>query len=1336
MTTAAIPQNPTPHNVASLLPKLRDHDPDIRFMSLNDLNQILTVGGPTFISHDYQVCARVVEGLLLTLNDGNGDVQNMAIKCLGPFVNRCADAILCPLFDKVSNLSTSNTVDNSIPALAVRAIVVALPRPVPGVPRSEKVEQAYSAVSRALIPRLVGRIVMPLPQGKTLPPPPRGMLAVEMQTGVDSNALDVLIEVARCFGPMLQEAEVEALEQITVQVLESPRCGSVMKKKAVAALSALAPYLSDALLSTFVSHSIEALRQPHLTSAHRRLYLTIYASIVKSIPRKFGPYLKTLTPFVLAPLSQLELEQQMEAMAESDDARDPQVEEVREAALIALDAFMAACPQDMDAFHDDVIDASLRFLKYDPNYAADEDDDMDEPTEDDSDDEFEADEDFEEETGFDDEDDVSWKVRRCAAKLINTLIASKSGADLLESSTLYARVAPALISRFQEREESVRLEVLASLAFLIKRTGENVSAASTLRRNSTTTGAPVLSRKRRRGSSDVVNNPANIRRELAMSNGYASPTTPPPQNASQASLAKVNPDIVKGASRLLKTSPIPTKHAAVRLLTDLVTAQHGGLTDRAESVIDSVLDAMKFTTTTVGSNSVTTNTLRIETLRLLRVVAETHSSRLLEPYLNKIIPSLIAVAREKFSKVATEAFDTIDVYIKALTPPRSAGTKASNGQYLLQMYQVISERIQASDTDTEVRQKAIQALGLLIGRTSGSQGSALLDQASRFEGLRLVAERLKNELTRLASVRAIDTIAFLATSGKEFEPAWVQEVSLELGAQLRKASRSLRGSSLSALKRIATNPACRENLDDDGISKIIQLLLPLILVDKDLHLIGPALIILGTFANDRPQLVLDAEVIRAYCFVCKMDVGGHALDALLESIHIVGKKGAGKDLMKALLADVGVNGNPELVGQVIGTLLVAGGDSVGVQLQDFTAELKTATDDKRKCLALYVLGESGLRMGSSFPLDLDTFTAYFSVESEKLPLAAAVALGRAAAGNVGKFLPQILSLMDQGKQYLLLHSVKELLQHGNAEAALVEYTKPLWDQIIAASQLEDNKVVGAECMGRLATIDPAAYIPQLQAYLDDPKARVRGMVINALRYTFSETEPSYDIHLQPSIAPMLASMLSDSDLNNRRMALTTFNSAVHNKPDLVFPNLDTLLPLVMAETTPRPELIREVAMGPFKHKVDDGLELRKSAYETLYALMETTFTRISISAFYDRVIAGIGDEHEIKILCCLMLTKMISLVPEESVRRLTDVATAFRTVLVFKPKDNAVKQELEKLGEHNKAICKVSILLNKNFPQETSAETNRAWSEFWEWTKKEMPAVIKAAEEELKEKDR
>lgn len=82
------------------------------------------------------------------------------------------------------------------------------------------------------------------------------------------------------------------------------------------------------------------------------------------------------------------------------------------------------------------------------------------------------------------------------------------------------------------------------------------------------------------------------------------------------------------------------------------------------------------------------------------------------------------------------------------------------------------------------------------------------------------------------------------------------------------------------------------------------------------------------------------------------------------------------------------------------------------------------------------------------------------------------------------------------------------------------------------------------------------------------------------------------------MAPLLTKMLGDSDLGNHRLALTTLNSAIHNKMHLLLPHLGELLPAVFGDSQIKPELIREVQMGPFKHKVDDGLDLRKVGYST------------------------------------------------------------------------------------------------------------------------------------------
>ena len=66
-----------------------------------------------------------------------------------------------------------------------------------------------------------------------------------------------------------------------------------------------------------------------------------------------------------------------------------------------------------------------------------------------------------------------------------------------------------------------------------------------------------------------------------------------------------------------------------------------------------------------------------------------------------------------------------------------------------------------------------------------------------------------------------------------------------------------------------------------------------------------------------------------------------------------------------------------------------------------------------------------------------------------------------------------------------------------------------------------------------------------------------------------------------------------------RLSLSTLDSAAHNKPYLIRDVLGQLLPLLYQEINVVEELIHIIEMGPFKHRVDDGLEIRKSAFECM-----------------------------------------------------------------------------------------------------------------------------------------
>ncbi|KAF4995196.1 hypothetical protein FGRMN_5334 [Fusarium graminum] len=1341
----------TPQAVMGHVQKLSDNDPDFRFMALNDLLQLLNHAKPDFLHHDYNIAARTVDSIIKTLDDQNGEVQNLAVKCLGPFVGKIPTPVIAPMIEKLSSLKLKNSVDNSVPSLALRNVIIALPRPAPGLTPTSDVQEAYSAISRVLIPRLIGpgpKTQVPKNSKISLPAVPEGLL--QNENDLNAEAVDVLIEVVRCFGPMLAQVEVEAMQAVVIQLLESEKGTSVVKKRAVVAISMLAVYLSDEHLEEVVKRITVGLSK-QTSPVTRRLYISILGSMARSIPSRFGPHISEAVPFVLKALSDDELQVHLKALSDGDDLGQD-FNEVREAALVALESFLASCPQEMRPFTDETIDVCLRYLKYDPNYNVDdEDEDMEDEEEEDEldeDDEFDADDGFE-----DDDDDASWKVRRCAAKTIYTLVSTRGSGDLLENGVLYNQTAHPLIKRIAEREENVRLEIISALSLLVRKTGEGLHTSDlSLEDFEAESEARIpISRKRRRQSSGG----GSTASQFMSGSGLVSPVMEKvPLSGPRADLARLTPSIIKAITKQLKGKTIPTKQAVISLLDDIVSVQHGGLAEYFDQVIGPIIEAIQPSgSANVSSHlsshagsSATPSTLRVTALGVISDIAKTHSSAILQPYLTKIVDGVTSAANNRFYKISSEAIRTIEELVKTITPPRSRNAASKYKPELEKLYTVILDRSSAQDADAEVRQRAIHALGVLISRTSTPDGTSLLfdDKVRPLKAaLDVLQDRLKNETTRLASVRAVENVARYAKVPSQLEKQWIQNVSLELSAQLRKANRALRGSSIVALRNLVLSPATKGQLETDTIEGIVADLMPII-TNGDTHLLGPTLIILAKLVPEHPELVVTQDLIAAFSELLKQHYAGIVLEPLLELVSSIGEHGAGQGLMQGLLKDVSVAGDPPVVGKVIGTLLVTGGESVGVQLDSFVTELYTSAksnDEARVSLALAVLGEAGKRLGTNSTLKPDLFLDQFHDEPDKVSLSAAVALGQAGSGNVPEFLPIILKNMQKGgnTQYLLIQSIKEILQSISAQSTdLRKYATTIWDELLKASDNADNKVVCAECVGRLVTLDPNVFIPRLQALLKDESLAIRGMAVQAVRYTLPESDEVLDGMLRDVLIQMLLTMLQDADMDIRRLAMTTLTTAARTKPDLIHPHLGELMPFVLQESVIKKELIREVMMGPFKHTVDDGLEVRKSAYETLYALMETAFSRINNIDFYDRVVAGLKDDNDIRQLCNLMVTKLITIDPDETTRRLNSIAEAYRSVLSVKLKDNAVKQDLEKQEEANKSILRVTLLLGEKMKATTGnagAATSNAgaasvWTGYWEWVNKEFEKQLRALREE------
>ena len=67
---------------------------------------------------------------------------------------------------------------------------------------------------------------------------------------------------------------------------------------------------------------------------------------------------------------------------------------------------------------------------------------------------------------YSDDEDVSWKVRRSAAKVLSASVGTRP--ELLP--LFYRTVSPLLVARFSEREDSVRAEIQAVYSVLLKQT--------------------------------------------------------------------------------------------------------------------------------------------------------------------------------------------------------------------------------------------------------------------------------------------------------------------------------------------------------------------------------------------------------------------------------------------------------------------------------------------------------------------------------------------------------------------------------------------------------------------------------------------------------------------------------------------------------------------------------------------------------------------------------------------------------------------------------------------------------------------------------------------------
>ncbi|EFA82933.1 HEAT repeat-containing protein [Heterostelium album PN500] len=951
---------------------------------------------------------------------------------------------------------------------------------------------------------------------------------------------------------------------------------------------------------------------------HISTLIQLIGSIGKTSGYRLGKYLPKIMPHIIN---------------YCDSNKFENNDEIKENCLLCFESIIERCQKDVTPYLNDIITLSLKYIKFDPNYS-------DEDEEEEDVDEMETDEDEEEEEDEDadisDDDDISWKIRRSAAKVLCAIITYRT--ELLNQ--LIERVAPVLYSRFKEREENVRLDIFNTFVLLLKQCQKrNIDGL------------------------------------------YI--------NTLKSQVAK----LVSSIKKPLSDKSIRTRVGAFILLRELVGIVPGILSDHVNVLIPGITGSL--------SDKNNNSNLKIETLSFLRLLFANHPHQIFFTHAKNLSVLIIKCIKEPYYRVCSEALKVCQEFSNVLRSDANTSVE----QVVSPLYEAALVQLKAQDIDQEVKENAISCVGTIVANF----GDKL--QAQLSPCFAILLERLDNELTRVITIKALSKII---TSPVRVDVTPLVSKSIELlSSFLRKNNRPLKQNTITLLNDIVINTP---NVINEKQLPTILTELSSNINESDLQLTHLSFVFYQNLLKSYPQsasLIREKLIPPTLLLLKSSLLQGVALESLLSLFATIVKLNQPgvtcSDLLNILFETAGQIKQPvtrqsfNSIAQCIAIVTVNADAAHRDQTVQRLMKNLTTDQDSLILLSLTCIGEIGRRvdLGAFKTIHIDIFKI-FDATNEELKQVAALSLGNIAVSSLAVDLPFILENIKQQpkKQYLLLHSLRECITKLPASSTGIQAIVPFLPQIVpllfenSVNEEEGTRNLVAECLGKLSIVAPADIIPQLRAKIDSPSALERSTSVTSIKFAILENREIVDTHLAPHIDQFL-SLLNDNDLIVKRSALLTLNYIAHNRPKLILSSLNNYLPILYNNSKIKPELIREVSLGPFKHKVDDGIEIRKTAFECMYTLLETT-SAFDFSPFIESLAGGLKDtQHDIKLLCHLLIIRLAAVNGQALLEGLVQLVEPLKATLLAKVTDVAVKQQVERNEECIRSALRVIAAIHR-----------------------------------------
>jgi cullin-associated NEDD8-dissociated protein 1 len=1310
--------------VASLLKKTEHYDKDERYMATSDLCEVLKRQGGSAEYHgamDTTTERKICTAVLRLLHDKSNDVQAIAVKTLGILLTTVHQEQVLEIADSLANqvLDKNKGELRDVYAIGLRTLCKTVP-----------IEMG-DLVSQKLVTRLL-----------------EGLQSDQEE--IVLACLDVLTDLLGRFGASSIHVtrQHEAILQLCLQQLSSD--SHVVRKRAGNTIGCLSVVLSDALLVRMVESLLSQIEMAEGVgkSGRRRTRLAQKQAEAQKLKSKAGDtralirtmctvsgavghrlgqeQIDRIVPIFLrfcdaddAVTGDDDLDDDDEMMeeAEEDETAIALANELRESCFTGFESFVSRCPAEVEPHLDQIVQAALAYMSYDPNYSYG-DDDVEEVDEDDE--YFEDDDNLEEEDQEDDDDDESWKVRRAAIRALAAVVKAKQhDPSMLWTKEFNVRknksstVANALTARFKEREENCRVDVIDCTTNLLSVT---VNAA---KEGGITFATP-----------DAMETDGVV---IDLGTSY-------------------RPTLVKSCEKLLsiKKGGERSKTAALALLSTLCRAP-GGVGDQEE--IDSVFEHIRnLISAGQGDNGLhrdsLSKTLKLDALSLVNemLASDKHNPVYIKRGIyNTLLADLCLSVKEHWYKVIAEALRVLsEVPRYFLTGYDGTEDPVERKQEMdhvaTSIYTAIEPLLSAHDVDQEIKERALATCASLLSSLHTNLSKEQMDRL-----LTLVLERLRNETTRIAAIKTLSTVA--SSSGVDSMDNEDQvDLSLILGDSvsemasfLKQQNRSLKQSSLEALDIVVTNHGSEDSSLADGqlFSTVLRELGELI-VDSDLHLSHLALRVsisilkvcpaCGPAVKEHvstPALVLstspllqDSALVSLLAFLEQMVIS-EAID-FQELLQLLRSRAETEERLSKLplsslaqsIAVITAATTPENREGVISDLLKS---------LEGASDAMDEASTRQMILSLRASGDLGRVVDySSMDGVAERFQAVylgsFDYSSEEIKHAGAYALGRAAMGAQAVLLPAIVDALEknnQKKQYLLLSALREFIQcHLKTSGdAIVPSVPVILPHLInhCADEQESVRTMVADCLGALTCLQPAGMLVTLRDLIaehseieapgghvaeGDEKSRVNALAcwtaLSSIKLAIAGKASASDL---AAFMPDFLKLLDVEELSVRNAALLMVYSSVHHMPQLVSGMMSELIVPRLQEVS-NLQLKKVVDLGPFKHTVDDALPLRKSALSIYATCLENLPGSLDIAAFMPVLAKALGDAEDVQLQAHQIVISMCQHHPEYLVMAADSFVEPLEKT-INKKVGSKTGTELERANEWIKSGLRTTVALSK-----------------------------------------